>query len=226
MRRFFLLSAIIVSFFGCGGGGADGGAGSTRSADTGVRLMHASIDAVPVDVVSSTGGGDIAQRGAFNQVQGYARLSQGAQRLSLVPARVGGNELFGFDLSVEKKDRVSLLLYGSLTSVGLHAALFRDNAGERPAPGTCLLRVVHALVGANQLEVSTDLGSNFAPVSFGSASEYQSVSPGTLVMIARRAADSRVVSRTTISLADSSISTLVFGGEIDYFSATRLFDDS
>ena len=222
--KFSLWAAILVALMaGCGGGGGSDGESGGSSARTGVRIIHASLDAAPVEVTSSDVV-EVVQRAAFSDTPLFAPLRPGDVVLSLRTAVTGADQFYQAPHTILPLQRLSLFLHGNGTSLG-----FRVSAIEeiRPAllPGRGALRILHGIVGAGALDVEigeTDAGT----VPFGSAGEYIQREAGTYPITIRRSADRMTVYSTALTFDPGAIRSLVVQGEIGLLTVTRLLDDN
>lgn len=213
---------------GCGGGG--GGGGSQDSAPRGIRILHGSIDATPLDIYSTSVPGAVVQRGGFAAVQKYAELREGPQTITVTRAKNPSAAVRSFNVEVGSRQRYSLVLFGDSREFGLSTRLLDDTLPEDRGSGA-LLRVVDAMTGAAEItvsagEFSAPRGSNVtAKVPYGGASPYLEVPAGTLRITTQRSADSKVVSAITADLLPGEAYTLLVGGEADYYVKSSLFED-
>lgn len=224
-----IIPSLIVACFlaGCGGGGGGGG-GSERgrsgsSAPTGVRILHGVIDIAPIDIFSSAEPEEVVQMARFAEPLTYARLNTGPQDLSL-RLHGSGFPLAAAPVTVEKNFHYSFLIFGNETGLGLRGALIADDPGEIPE-GSAAVRVVHALVGAGGL---TGMLANglISEAFFGGAGPYVFVPAGIQSVSVTRTSDRRSVSNVIHDFSDGRAYTVFVSGELDYFTAVRLLEDS
>lgn len=226
LASFVILSTLVAS--GCGGGG--GGGGSQDSAPRGVRILHGSIDATPLDIYSTSIPGAVVQRGGFAAVQKYAELKEGPQTISVTRAKNPSTILRSFNVEVGSKQRYSMVLFGDSREFGLSTRLLDDSPPAERGDGA-LLRVVDAMTGAAEItvsagEFSAPRGSNVTTkVEYGGASQYLNVPAGTLRITTQRSADGKVVSAITADLLPGEAYTLLVAGEADYYVKSNIFED-
>lgn len=213
------VSAIAFAASACGGGGGGGGGGGSAS-DSGVRVFHAAIDATPVDVLSSASSTAVVSGEVFAGTKGYRDLPGGSQVLSLIrtltPTRVIGT----FDLTATKDTAVSILLYGSNQSTGLRAKLLNDEVPD--LQGGAVVRVVNGALGAGEVSVSLTGGATLT-VPYSTASEYVAVPLGSVSVSA--SSGSGALPSAMISAEANRAYTVLLGGEVGYYVATRVFVD-
>ncbi len=217
-----LLSLMLI---GCsGGGGGDGsGGGSTSSAKTGVRILHAAIDHAPMEVYSSENLEAAVQKAGYSEQTFYSNLSASAQTLIVRPY-LRPEQLFSFDLDVQKNGHYSLLIYGGEAwNGGLQAKIISDQIPEGVSGAA--FKVVNAIHGAASASVSIDGQSVDAGVGFGSATDYLSLTAGVHTVSLSRVVDGHLMGSSVITLEEGVPYTLLMSGEVGYFVKAQLFED-
>ncbi len=219
---------LLVSFTfiiaSCGGGGGGDGSSSSGSAATGVRVLHATIDAGPIDIYSSFVVGNVITSGYFVENTFYGNLSQGEQILTLTLHNTPTLPIADLDITVEKNKHYSLLYYGNRDQLGLRTALISDDPGEIP-DGMAAIKIVHGLVGASMINATISDGQNIKNTDFGTASTYVYITPGIKNVTIKRTTDGRTVATLNATFASGTAYTVLLAGEIDYFVASRLLED-
>lgn len=219
--RFAIALTAALSATSCGGGGGGSGDGGSDSAD-GVRVLHGSIDAAPVDVISSVASSAVVSQAVFAGSKGYRSVPSGAQVLSVTRALNSGDVIASFNETIAKGGRYSILLYGDGETFGLRTRLIVD---EVPASiSGVAVRVVNGVTGAASLTVSVS-GGGSEQVGFGQNSKYIETSAGDVTIAASRAADGRPVSSLTRTLQAGRAYTVLVAGEIGYYVKSELFTD-
>lgn len=221
--RFAVVLAATLSATACGGGGGGGGSGDggSDSAD-GVRVFHGSIDAAPVDVISSVSSSAVVSQAVFAGSKGYRSLRAGEQVLSLTRALNSGDVIASFSENIAKGGRYSILLYGDGETFGLRTRLIVDEVPMSVSGAA--VRVVNGVTGAASLNVSISGGAS-EKVGFGQNSEYIETSAGDVTISTSRAADGRAVSSVTRTLEAGRAYTVLVAGEIGYYVKSVLFTD-
>ncbi|MEY4700267.1 MAG: hypothetical protein RL326_454 [Pseudomonadota bacterium] len=216
-------TVLAFTFTACGGGGGGGGSGDggSDSAD-GVRVLHGSIDAAPVDVISSTASSAVVSQATFAGAKGYRSLRSGDQVLSLTRALNSGDVLASFNASIEKGGRYSILLYGDGDTFGLRSRLIIDEVPNDIAGAA--VRVVNGVTGAAAISVSIS-GGGSEQVGFGQNSGYIQTSAGEVTITTSRAADGQRVSSVTRVLQSGRAYTVLVAGEVGYYVKSVLFTD-
>lgn len=221
--RLIAVTVLAFAFTACGGGGGGGGSsdGGSDSAD-GVRVLHGSIDAAPVDVISSAASSAVVSQATFAGTKGYRSLSSGDQVLSLTRALNTGDVISSFNANIEKGGRYSILLYGDGDTFGLRTRLIVDEVPTDIAGAA--VRVVNGVTGAAAINVSIS-GGGSEQVGFGQNSSYMEASPGDVTITTSRAADGQSVSSVTRTLQAGHSYTVLVAGEIGYYVKSVLFTD-
>jgi len=210
---------------GCGGGGSSSGGGGGGGSDSasGVRVLHASIDAVPVDLLSSSRTGAVSSKVVFADQRGYRPLSAGDQTITITRALDAAAVVSSFTVSSSGDDAYSVLLYGSLTGSGLRSVLIQDTPPS-DSSGT-FVRFVHGADGAAALLVNVSGSTGAQRVAFGQASDYIPAGPGEVRITANRAADGRTLVSMTETLEEGRSYTVLVAGETGYYTKGVLFRD-
>jgi len=218
---FGLVGLSLVALLGCsggGGGGSDSGGGS--SAATGVRVLHAAIDAPPLEVVSSLSGG-VVGTARFGESALYGELGAGAQTLLIRPVLESGRTVGAFAVTVANRERRSIVVYGTEGS-GLRSGVLDDAPGEIPAD-KAVVRVVNGLAGASDIAVTVTGGEAGVDLVPGSASIHQPVAPGAQTITVRT--PSRTVFSGARVFAVGKAYTILVAGEAGYFSTVTMLED-
>jgi hypothetical protein len=210
---------------GCGGGGGGGSSGGGGGADarSGVRVLHAAIDGLPVDVLSSSAGGPLTSKVFFADTKGYRSLASGAQSVSLVSSLSQNDVVASFDLTSSGDDAYSILLYGSLSGSGLRVNLIKDARPENFAG--VLVRFVHGAAGASNIVVSVSGGEGPQTVSLGGVSDYMATAAGSVQITAVRGADGQQLVSMNKALDEGRAYTVLIAGEVGYYTKGVLFLD-
>ena len=213
-----VLGFLCAAMTACGGGGGGGGGGSDSS--HGVRVLHAAVDAAPVDVVS--GGATVLSQQFFAGDKGYRALSGGPQVLSLTRTLDPADILATFSVDVTSAGRYSILLYGDLQNLGLRTRLIEDAVPEDITGA--LVRVVNGVAGAATLTVSVSPGEA-TQVGFGQNSDYLITQAGEVRVDARRTVDGSRAGSVVLSAEEGRAYTVLFAGEVGFYTKAVAFSD-
>ena len=185
--------------------------------------MHASVDSVPVDVLSSSASAAVVSQAKFAIASGYSALGSGTQVLSLTKAFNPTQVFDSFSVDYASGERYSILLYGDHRAFGVGAALIKDLV---PADiSGSAVRVVDGVTGAQALSVTVN-GASAGAVGFGEAGEYVMVPAGQVTVAAARSSDGKAAASSVINAQPGKAYTLLAAGEIGYYSKGVLFTDN
>jgi hypothetical protein len=218
------LTCSILAACGGGGGGSTGGSNGGGGSDSshGVRVLHASVDAAPVDVVSSTGSSPLVSQQFFAGNKGYRALPDGSQVLSLTRTLNPADVLATFSVVATSNSRYSILFFGDLQNIGLRTRLIEDDVPAELSGSA--VRVVNGVVGAAALQVSIT-SADPQLVGFGQNSEYIVTSPGEVRVEARRAADGLPAGSLVVNAQADRAYTVLFAGEAGFYTKAVVFND-
>lgn len=226
MFRSVVLSLLLVTTVSaCGGGGGGGGGSENGDARTGIRVVHAAIDAVPVDVGVAGGDGALLSRVRFSFPSRYGELSEGVQTVSLFRASRPGQLITSRQVTVADGERFTLAFFGDNLSFGLRTAVFKDMPGDF-APASGKIRVVHLATGAAQLSARWSGLTSSLEVPFGEASGYQDAPVGPVLVAVRRASDGQVLGSVQVPVEEGEAYSVFAVGELGYYTALRLTQDT
>lgn len=213
---------VVGSLGGCGGGGggSDGVGGGGGSAQTGVRVLHAAVDAPPVEIVVG-GEAAVVQMSRFAEAVGYGGLSTGAQVVSLRRAGDVARTVGAFPVTVARSERRSVLLFGE-EETGLQTALLIDEPGEIPAD-KAVVRVVNGIASARAVAVTLGGAEAALDLDIGASSLYMPVSPGATTITVRDS--NRPIFAGARALEAGRAYTLLLAGERGYFVTATLLSD-
>jgi hypothetical protein len=221
MKLAHILSLCLVTVaLGCGGGGGGGGGN-----ETGVRVLHAAIDAVPVDLLSTGQGAPLVSGAAFGIASDYSPLPEGTITLGLSRAHSPADVIASHPVTVEAGQRYSVFLYGDNATFGLRSRVLSDAIPE-DSSGSALVRIVDGTTGALALRVVNGNGSFHANVEFGGSSDYLPVAPGNVRFQALRAADGRALASAAVELEGGRAYTILFAGEAEYYVKAVVYQDN
>ena len=218
---FYSLIILASMLTACGGGGG-GGSSAGGEVGTGIRVLHAAIDVVPVDVISTAKEGVIVPQAVFAVSSSYRSLPRGTQVLSLTTAFNRTKVIATFNLDVSSDSRQSIVLYGDNQSRGTETKLLNDQLPESFTGG--LIRIVNGATGAAALSVSTPTDS--LTVDFGASSQYVNATPGVVQVVSRVALDGAIVSSNSLTVEEGRAYTVLIAGEVGYYAKGVVFSDN
>ena len=216
---FYSLIILASMLTACGGGGGSSAGGEVG---TGIRVLHAAIDVVPVDVISTAAEGVIVSQAVFAASSSYRSLPSGTQVLSLTTAFNSTQIIATFNLDVSSDSRQSIVLYGDNQSRGTETKLLNDQLPESFTGG--LIRIVNGATGAAALSVSTPTDS--LTVDFGASSQYVNATPGVVQVVSRLALDGSTVTTNALTVEEGRAYTVLIAGEVGYYAKGVVFSDN
>ena len=220
----YLLALTSIFILGCsGGGGGDEGGSSKGNARTGVRVLHTSMDLPPVSLSTTGKVGQTIFTTKFAEGTGFFELPEGDQTIS-VQSVDGGSGPFNFSVTVNDRDRLQVIVYGTREVFGVNATLLEAKNVDVP-DGMSAIRVVHGVTGASNVRGSVGTEGLSENVSLGSASKYLFVPAGDNLVKVLRAADSRILANQQARLEEGKAYTFVLSGEVDYLVVGALLED-
>jgi hypothetical protein len=217
-----LAVSTLLLLVGCGGGD---GSGSSGGSPNGVRVLHAAIDAAPVDVRLEGRASPLSQGNRFGVANYYQAAPSGAQSLVLV--RSASNDVVSVgQAAVAPESKISVLVFdgagGGLQSTVLYDQFPRTFQGA-------LVRVVHGISGVTTVRVVATSGNGVSVVGsapLGGASEYLAVAPGLVTLNSMRGADSRQVNSAVVPVEEGRAYTVLLAGELGYYVKSVLYSDN
>ncbi|MFO0417098.1 MAG: DUF4397 domain-containing protein [Pseudomonadota bacterium] len=232
LARYFLALVVSAVVIGCGGGGGGGGGnggdggGALDGADSeyGVRVLHAAIDASPVDLVVSGSGQTVVSQAVFAGQKSYRSAPSGAQNFNLTRAFAPAQVVASLPITVEGDGRYTVLLFGDTQVFGLRAKVVTDQIPDDFSGA--VVRVVNGATGAAAVRVNVGAVSIPGATPFGGVSDYVEVPAGSGVsVVASRAADGQRAGGVTVDLAQGGAYTFLVAGEVGYYSKGVWFRD-
>lgn len=229
-----LIIVLIATLTACSGGGGGGGGSSnssSRNAKYGLRVLHAALDAAPLNVYSSLKPGQSLATVRFGLDSFYLGLPTGDQILSLFKGDNASAELLTQAVSINKDLKQTLLYYGNNAGLGIHSALLTDQV-PMLEQGLSALRFIHACAGAQSLRfgvndtVSAAFNELGADLQYGSASQYFNITSGILQLRAFRQADSKEIVSSAKALESGKAYTIVIMGQVDYLVLAQDYLDN
>jgi hypothetical protein len=217
-----LMAIAIGGLMACGGGGNSSNTAS-GSAETGIRVIHASLDLGQIDLISTTSG-QVLSSTKFATETFHSKTDEGLDTFELSSHGLRDEVFSATSLEIQRKDQWSLLVYGNTDSLGIYSALI-DDSRNSPRAGYVNVRTIHGLAGAQRLKVRST-----APyqdeISFGQAGSWKEVPIGTYQFSITRSVDGRPVGTQRITLNEKISYSIVVGGELDLYPTILILSDS
>lgn len=207
------LGAMMLAACGGGGGGGDGGGPAGRTTDTALRLIHASIDAVPLTVTVNQGGTLVPVHTArYAQATDYFRLEEGDALLTVERANSPGSTVVQFPLQLAKETEYTLFAVGEARKGNFRVTLLQDIVA-RPEEGLAHLQVMNGYDHAGPLSVSVG-GLNKGPLTLGATTGFFEVASGPQTLIISTSQGGELA-RVALDLPDRGEATIVVSGAGD-----------
>jgi hypothetical protein len=213
-NTFYALAVLMLT--SCGGGSGGG------SSSKGVRVLHGSIDAPPVDLFS-TGKEEILQSARFAQAVEFRDGGGDGQTIALT--RTGASvSIFREDVNFKDTPRISVLVYNTNEAGGVLFNAIKETLPEKIESGTSVVQFIHSVHGAGTVDVSINGSLVAGSVPFGSSSGYISVPAETaLNILIQRTVDKKTLTSGSNIFPDRKPSTILATGEEGFFvTATQL----
>ena len=183
-----------------------------------VRLVHASPDAPPVDIYVD--GEPAVEELAFGNATDYVELRPGMHNVTITEAGNASNVVFQQDIPV-KPGQYTIAAAGEITPGAERAftpVLLADDA--QPGENESMVRLAHLSPDAPTVDVTVAESGDvlFDNVSFGNATDYETVPPGDYTLEVRPATannDGEVVTTVDVSVEDGQAYTGIATGYLN-----------
>jgi hypothetical protein len=214
-----IIALVLISLLASCGGGGGGSSSSNSGSSSGVRVMHAAIDAAPFELYSSLNPGSSYQISTFVEPIRYARVPQGEQIIELRRARTNSPPAISTTINYQG-GRQSILLYGSLADGGLKTVTLND--GLFDLGGIAAVRVVNGLQNSPAVVIRL-AGRSSSPANYGAAGEYMLLEPGNYPYTI--ASGNAVIESGSITVNSGRSYSVLLAGRMHYFSASSVYED-
>ena len=217
------IAVFALLLVGCGGGSggssSSDSSGQASSSGTGIRVLHAAIDAPPV-AVTATDSGSVLQTTWFAQAVGYVAPAAGVEAFTVTTA---GNSPVSLAIDVSGSDKGKRSILFAETGDLEYRVTALDDTAPALSSGSAALRVVNGVKGSNQLDVTVNGSTLNGALSITDASLYSEVPGGAVTVTASD--DGQVLYSGSVSLSAGSAYTLLLTGESGYVVSGRLYND-
>jgi hypothetical protein len=216
-NRHFLFLPLLLSFcISCGGGG--GGSGSS-SDSTGVRLLHSSIDSVPLEILEN-GQTESLLQGAFLEDSGRRGVGKG-ERTFLIQEKGTGKVIGSISKETTGDESFSAFVAGSNGNGNLKVTLLSDSFLVPDDQAS--VRVVHGIDEAGG--ISATIGGTSVATSFRGSSPSLLMAPGSHTLNVRVTESQQTILSQGVSLSAGKRYTILLGGEKDYFVMAKVIEE-
>lgn len=214
VRSSYFWSAIVLLQLGaCSGGGGGGGGADGRTTDTAVRLIHASIDAVPFSLsVIQDGVSTAIQTARYAQSTSYVPVAEGNQLITLERANTPGAVVASFPTQLKEETEYTFFVLGEERRGNFRTTLIEDLV-SRPEEGFSLVQVLNGFDDDSAITVSV-AGASQGPIGLGGSSGFFElpIGPQTFVISTVGGGER---ARVTVDLADRGETTILLSGSAD-----------
>lgn len=208
MSRFRWIAFVVIgAVMGCSGGGGGGGGGSSqgRTTRTGIRIVHGSLDSVPLTVRT---GVENLQTARYAEPTSYAAQSDGAIILSWFAAN--SEELVGqLATTLKENTEYTLFVYGEVRKSNVTYTLLEDQI-VRSETGSAAFQLLNSFRGGVSVNIA---GAEVAKANFGESSGFKTIASGPAVISVLR--NGSTIAQVTTDVPDRGEITLLVSGDIE-----------
>ena len=184
MRRWLMAVTALAMILAVGAIPSLAQAGQAR-----LRVVHASPDAPPVDVVVD--GNTAFSNVAYKDITDYRSFAAGARNVTFVPTNGDQAAVINIDVDLQADTDYTVVAVGELASI---EALVLVDDNSAPATGQARVRFVHASPDAPAVNVRLQGGSElWSNVEFKGVGNYLSTNAGTVTLEVLDAGTNQVV---------------------------------
>ena len=174
IKTLLSLSMFVLFASSCGGGGG-GGDGEGRTTETAVRIIHASLDTMPLTVAS---GPLLLQKARYLDITGYVPVPDGPTILTVERANLPGSVLANLNLQLEPETEYTVFVTSRPGSGDEQAVALADPVA-RPEEGFGRIQLLNAVEASGRIALK---GANFdsGPALEGASSGFRDVPFGPI----------------------------------------------
>ena len=160
-------SPLMIASCSGGGSGGDGGGKEGRTTDSAVRIIHSSVDAVPLGVAAN--GVFLGQSSYLGENKFY-KVGTGPNSLSISRAARINEVVETLPLTVEDKVEYTIFAYGAEKDQQFNIKILKEPV-VRPEAGSARIQVLNGVSDLSGIKFT--IGSIVAnPVNFGESSGF------------------------------------------------------
>lgn len=171
-----------------------------------LRVLHASPDAPPVDVLAN--GTDIFTNAAYSALTPYISVPSGTYTITLEPA-MGGNAVYTQMLTVMGDTDYTVAAAGTFTTVDTFDFTlmpFVDDNETVPGLGKTRARFIHLSPGAPEVDIAVSGGPTlFSNVAYGASGGYVEVPSDIYVLEVQLSSSGLTALTATVPVDPNSI---------------------
>lgn len=218
----YICSFLCLAISSCsGGGGGSGSSGSSgRTTKTAVRIIHSSIDAVPLGV--SSNGVYLGKTSFLGENQFYP-ISKGPGVLSISRSDRQSEVVQTLALDAKDGTEYTLFVNGAERDEAFNIKVLEEPVVQ-PAKGFGRVQVLNGLSDVSSITFS--MGTNPATtVTKGQTSGFIDFPAGTYTLQINRTGGG-ILSSSTVVLSDRAELSIVISGRLSYdFVSTKVYED-
>jgi hypothetical protein len=173
-----------------------------------IRVLHASPDAPPVDVLAN--GTDIFTNAAYSALTPYIAVPSGTYTITLEPA-MGGSAVYTQILTVMGDTDYTVAAAGTFTTADTFDFMlmpFADDNQTVPGVGKSRARFIHLSPGAPEVDIVVPGGPTlFTGVAYGESGGYVEVPAATYVLDIQLSGSGLTALTATVPVIPNSIYT-------------------
>ncbi|MCC6932027.1 MAG: DUF4397 domain-containing protein [Deltaproteobacteria bacterium] len=223
VKTLLLIAVITVAVSCSGGGGGDDGSTTElkRETDTAVRLIHAAVDAAPLEIY---GGLIQVTKGRYAQETFFGRVEdENVTELVVARANTAATDIVRrIPVNLAEDTEYTLFVYGKVGDDAFRYNFIIDNI-ERPDNGACIVRLFNGLPDSGDLTLGS---KDFAQpgVRYGVVSSFRHSACGPQIFTIT--SPTGTLARVSIDLPEESEATIVLSGDKDlgYVKAVTYLD--
>lgn len=211
-----LLVCSLIQLASCSGGGGGGG-GNGSGAETGVMVLHSSIDEGPIDLIVDD---EARSNEPVPFAVGIPRIQIGGDHTTAIRESVNNSILGSVTTSFDEEKSYTLLLMNT----GRRVRLIEDEKIELD-DGQAGVRFVNGLANLNTLAYEVTGSENNSPIDSGRASPYVGVDAGEVQALARNGAGGPVLESLKFAAESGKFYTILVTGEAGYVVTAKLISE-
>jgi hypothetical protein len=223
-----LLAIGFLALSACSGGGSGGSDSGDNGDDDSlrvtnkpaVRIIHSSIDAVPVGITSN---GVFLGESSYLGKNKFYNLGLGSNLITLTRSARASEPLRSLNLNVADKEEYTVFVYGAQRDENFNVKILPEPI-VKPLDGMSRFQVLNGLSDASSIKFSISTTQNKV-VPFGNTSGFLDI-PSGVYDVSVVAANGAALGVTSVNLSEKIEITLVVSGKLEYsFVSMKTYQD-
>ncbi len=215
---------ILLALTSCSGGGGGGeGEGSSRSGrttKTAIRVIHSSVDAVPLGLVSN---GVFLNKFDYLGESEFYDVAEGANALTLVTGDRVSQAIKSLSIDALKSTEYTLFAYGAERDREFRVEVLPEPV-LRPEDGMSRVQVLHGLSDVSSINFTIGTEGSRS-VAFGKTSGFIDLPVGTYP-VTITGSRGNLLGSLNVNLENRGEATVVVAGKVDYnFISFKVYQD-